>query len=432
MAKRIIMPKLDMTMESGEISNWFVNEGDEVKIGDVLFEVISEKAAIEVESTAKGVVLKIFYSIGDVVKVADTVAIIGKIGEDYSSLLTNESIVQKESSLAEENDNTNTLAINIENNTESIPSTPAAKTLAKKEAVELRDVTPNQQGIIRKKNVEEYLEKRVNNYVKSTPLAKKIALEHGVELSDIATDKSRIYSEDVLEKVKKPMTKAANLTGIRKISANRLTNIWQSVPMVTLTVEVDVSKIMDLCDRLNSKSDSKFNKINMTDVLIKIMGMALVEHPRANVSLIDNMLIEHQEINISLAVALDEGLIVPVIKNVDQKGLQEINGEKRRLIEKAKNGSINKDELTGGCMTISNIGMLGADIFTPILNAPESHILGLGRVNKKPVVVEDEIVIRPMMWLSHTFDHRALDGVPAMKLLATIRDMIEEPYKIIL
>ncbi|MBV1758415.1 MAG: 2-oxo acid dehydrogenase subunit E2, partial [Dethiosulfatibacter sp.] len=235
-----------------------------------------------------------------------------------------------------------------------------------------------------------------------------------------------------LEKVKKTMPKAVNLTGIRKISANKLTSIWQNVTMVTLTVEVDVSKIIELCNRLNSISESRSNQINMTDVLIKIMGMALVEHPKANVSLIDGMLIEHQDINISVAVALDEGLIVPVIKRVDQKGLLEINGEKRRLIEKAKNGSLNKDELTGGCMTISNIGMLGADIFTPILNSPESHILGLGRVNKKPVVVEDEIVIRPMMWLSHTFDHRALDGVPAMKLLASIRDMIEEPYKIIL
>jgi len=263
-------------------------------------------------------------------------------------------------------------------------------------------------------------------------LAKKVAKEYDVNLSDVSFEGSRIYSDDVLSQVNHEVPVATKLQGIQKMSANKLTKVWQNVPMVTLTVEVDVSELITLCERVNVKINEDGVRINMTDVFIKIMSLALVENPKANVSLQDDMLIQHKDINISVAVATDEGLTVPVIKNVNHKGLIEINREKRLLAGKAKNGTLTKEDFKGGRMTISNIGMLGVDVFTPILNAPESHIIGIGRVKKKPVVVNDEIVIRPMMWISHTFDHRALDGVPAMKVLASIRDMIEEPYSIIL
>ncbi len=429
MAKKIIMPKLDMTMEEGEISTWFVKEGDTVKKGDAIFEVLSEKAAIEVESTAKGIILKIIHQEGEVVKVTETVAIVGKSGEDYADLLEDKIIevkmVSDEIAVSE-----TTQAVS--RSTGKVPATPAAKSIAIENNIDLSEVPMNAQGVIRKQQVENHIADLQSNKTKSTALAKKLAEEYDVNLSDVSCEGSRIYSDDVLSLVNQEAPVATKLQGIHKMSANKLTKVWQNVPMVTLTVEVDVSELITLCERVNAKINEDGVRINMTDVFIKIMGLALVDNPKANVSLQEDMLIQHNDVNISVAVATEEGLTVPVIKDVNHKGLIEINREKRLLAGKAKNGTLTKDDFKGGRMTISNIGMLGVDVFTPILNAPESHIIGIGRVKEKPVVVKGEITIRPMMWISHTFDHRALDGVPAMKVLASIRDMIEEPYSIIL
>lgn len=434
MAKVIIMPKLDMTMEEGEISSWLVKEGDEVRKGDPLFEVISEKAVIEVESIVKGTVLKIICAEGQTAAVTSAVAIVGKPGEDISSLLGNEMPTQAIAAV-EENDIADVKTVSNEkrivansNENGKVAATPAAKTLASKENIDLINVETNEQGNIRKQQVKDYLE--TDAKVKSTPLATKIARDNDIDISEIGSDKSRIYSEDVLKHIKPTLDieqKGEKLKGINKITAERLTKVWQTIPMVTDTVEVDISKVQELCERFNSKFADDGTKINITDVLIKIMAAALRKNPKTNVSLQDGYLITNTDINISVAVSIEDGLTVPVLKNVDRMGLAEINKAKKDLAIKAREGRLNPDELVDGSMTISNIGMFGVDIFTPLINMPESSILGIGRINKKPVVVNDEIVIRPMMWLSHTFDHRAFDGVPAMKLLGSIRDMIEDP-----
>lgn len=445
MAKKIIMPKLDMTMEEGEISSWFVKEGDTVKKGEPLFEVLSEKAAIEVESTAKGTVLKILSEAGDVVPVAATVAVIGKAGEDYSEVLGGgaEPVVESAAQSVEEDQTVEEAKVaetikEVSSRVESggkIPSTPAAKTLASEKDVEMSAVKPNEEGVVRKQQVEDHLKiADEGDSRKMTPLARKMAQDLDVDVANIDSDRHRLYSDDIKMAIEgqTPVTAGKKLTGIRKISAQRLTEVWQSTPMVTSTVEVDVTGALELCQRLNEKITEDNVRINITDVLIKIMALALEKNPEANISVIGDDIIEHQSVNISVAVSIEGGLTVPVIRDANKKGFIEINKEKKRLAVLAKSGGLKPDDFKGGCMTISNIGMFGVDIFTPILNMPESSILGVGRIAKKPVVVDDEIVIRPMMWLSHTFDHRALDGVPAMRLLGTIRDMIEEPDLLLL
>lgn len=382
--------------------------------------------------------------------VAEVVAIVGKPGEDYASLLPNHNgdgnVVEDltlDSSTAEDiNLQDSKAGIISGSNNDKIASTPAAKTLARNEDISLNDVESNENGVVRKQQVKDYIESQTEEKIKTTPLAKKIAEEKGIDLKEVQSDKNRIYSEDVnlaieslIEESKSQDSSGGEkLKGIRKISAQRLTETWQQVPMVTASIEVDVTNMLALCERINAKIDSEDVRINMTDALIKFMAMALAKNPDANVALIKDLLYKHDEVNISVAVAIDGGLTVPVIRNVDKKGLIEINKEKRALVKQAKAGTLKAESLSGGSMTISNIGMFGVDVFTPpIINMPESTILGIGRIVKKPVVVQDEIVIRPMMWLSLTFDHRALDGgVPAMTLLGSIRDMIEDTDMMIL
>lgn len=433
MAKKIIMPKLDMTMEEGEISSWLIKEGDQIVKGQPIFEVLSEKANFEIDSTAKGTVLKILYNEGDTVKVANPVAIVGKPGEDYSNLLEQGETNAGTDATSDEVDekapiDTKATSFSSENDGKTA-ATPAAKTLAVSADISLSSVRPNEQGVVRKAQVESYLDSLTKT--KSTPLAKKMAEEYNIDLSTISGDQSRIYSGDVMAHMSEtpvaPIEGEA-LRGIRKLSAKRLTETWQQVPMVTSTVEVDMFEALKMCQTINDRKKESDPKINVTDVLIKVMGVALKKVPEANIALVDGKIYHYTNANVSVAVAIEGGLTVPVIKDADQKGFLQINQEKRLLAQKAKEGTLTKEELSGGCMTISNIGMFGVDIFTPIINTPESTILGVGRINKKPVVIEDDqIVVRPMMWLSLTFDHRALDGVPAMKLLGSIRDMIEAP-----
>ena len=279
--------------------------------------------------------------------------------------------------------------------------------------------------------------------LKASPLARRLAKEHGVDLSLIAGSgpDGRIVRDDVLQAastapeiptVETPALQQAAeviaMDGIRGIIAERMTLSLQTNASVTLHTEVDATAFVELRGMLNDKLQAREVSITYTDLLIKVVANALREHPRLNATLTDAGIHLLQEINIGVAVALEDGLVVPVVRNADKERLSEISGQVKDFAERARNNQLSPGELQGGTFTITNLGNFGIDAFTPIINPPESAILGVGRILKKPVVHNDEIVIRSMLTLSLTFDHRVVDGAPAAQFLQTISDYIQDPY----
>lgn len=201
-----------------------------------------------------------------------------------------------------------------------------------------------------------------------------------------------------------------------------------SIPHVTYVCEVNAEKLILLRNKLNKLMDKKGTKISMTGLIVKIAGTAIAKHPRLNSHLVEDRIEISDEINIGIAVALDEGLVVPVLKNVDRKSIYEVNSALEILITKTRNRKLTPDYFQGGTFTISNLGMYCVETFTPIINPPETAILGIGCTVDKPVVIEGQILVRPIMSLSLSCDHRVIDGVPAAEFLVTIKSLMENPY----
>ncbi|MFQ6044311.1 MAG: dihydrolipoamide acetyltransferase family protein, partial [Candidatus Poribacteria bacterium] len=248
--------------------------------------------------------------------------------------------------------------------------------------------------------------------------------------------------------VEVPTEKVIPLTGVRQIIAERMSQSAHTAAIVTLNTEVDATPLVEMRQRLNEKAESTGVSVSYTDLLVKIVALALRKHPMLNSTLSEDGVHILEQINIGVAIALDEGsqfckghpplekgtggfwgiLIVPVVRDADKKGISEISKEIEEMAQKARDKSLTPESLQGGTFTITNLGMFGVDYFTPIINPPQCAILGVGRIVKKPTVLEDEIVIRSIMGLSLSFDHRIVDGAPAAQFLQTISQLIVEPY----
>lgn len=404
MATEVIMPQLGLTMEEGTIAKWIKQVGDKVAVGDVLVEITTDKLSSEIESEVEGVLLKIVAQEGEDIPVKGLLAIIGAEGEQVGSA-----------------------------------SAPAAK----KEEVQAE--APKAEALPKAASVTE------GGRVKASPLAKKIASELGVDLSTVAGSgpNGRIVQKDVLAAEVKPavVEKAAPevkaapvsapvqpanadvvkpLTNMRKVIAKRMQQSKNTAPHVTITTEVNVDKTIALRSKLNAKNaDVRFS---YTDILVKMCATALRNYPKINASITEDSMILHDKINIGVAVALDDGLIVPVVSNADRKGLKAITKETKDLINKARTNTLSPDEMSGATFTISNLGSYDIDGFTPVINLPEAAILGVGRIVKKPIVNEnDEIVPASMMVLSMSFDHRVVDGAQAAEFLKALKGYLEDP-----
>ncbi|MPM17443.1 Dihydrolipoyllysine-residue acetyltransferase component of pyruvate dehydrogenase complex [bioreactor metagenome] len=404
MATEIIMPQLGLTMEEGTIAKWIKQVGDKVAVGDVLVEITTDKLSSEIESEVEGVLLKIVAQEGEDIPVRGLLAIIGAEGEQVGA---------------------------------------APAPAAKKE--EVQSEAPKAEAQPKAASVTE------GGRVKASPLAKKIASELGVDLSTVAGSgpNGRIVQKDVLAAEVKPavVEKAAPevkaapaaapvqtanadvvkpLTNMRKVIAKRMQQSKNTAPHVTITTEVNVDKTIALRSKLNAKNaDVRFS---YTDILVKMCATALRNYPKINASITEDSMIFHDKINIGVAVALDDGLIVPVVSNADRKGLKAITKETKDLINKARTNTLSPDEMSGATFTISNLGSYDIDGFTPVINLPEAAILGVGRIVKKPIVNEnDEIVPASMMVLSMSFDHRVVDGAQAAEFLKALKGYLEDP-----
>ncbi|MBW1836079.1 MAG: 2-oxo acid dehydrogenase subunit E2 [Deltaproteobacteria bacterium] len=436
MSVNVKMPKLGMTMKEGKLSKWFKGENDSVQEGEELFEVETEKITNKIDSPATGILFQIVIPEGTVVPVGTVLGIIAEPGEQPERIEgiqvgEVEEITPTPSGAPEPAEEEKT------RETQYISATPAAKRLAKELDIDLSQVQgTGPEGRIKEADVTRYHEQGPPG-PKATPLAVEIARQEGLDLSAIAGtgEGGKITKEDVIQAL--AMTRRAEtakpfhlipFTGMRKAIADNMHASLHNTAQLTLFTETDVTESIRFLDlvRQEHKKDETI-RVSMNDIIILATSRALKRFPIMNSTQIGDEILLHDSVRMGIAVALPEGLIVPVLNEADKKGLLQIARESRELARKAREGTLSVDEVTDGTFTITNLSGFGVDGFTPILKPPETGILGVGRVVAKPVVSKGEIVIRSMMVLSLTIDHRVVDGALAAEFLQTVARYLEQP-----
>ncbi|QUH19397.1 dihydrolipoamide acetyltransferase family protein [Alkaliphilus sp. B6464] len=439
MSKLIVMPKLGLTMVEGKVSKWHKKEGDEVKKGDLLFEVETDKITNRVEADQDGILRKVFVQQGGTAPVTGPVAIIAGVDEDISNLLSGDTVKveAKTVDIKEVVEKAKDTVSVTRKEGEYIKATPYAKYLAKEKSIDLLGINgTGEGGRILAKNVVAYADE---NKVKISPTAARMAKEMGVDVTAIHA-KGRVMKEDILSTVgmgeeiaaiEDKVEKVAP-SNMRKVIAKRMLESWTTSPRVTYNMEVDVTSMKEFRDKLKDSFNKAGGKLTYNHILMKIASKALLEIPYLNASFNGEEIEFHHYVNIGLAVDVGEGLMVPNIKNVQDKSLLDIAVETEAIVTATREGTITPDNLSGGTFTISNIGMFGIDSFSPIINKPEVAILGVNRIVEKPVVLDGQIVIRPMMNLSLTADHSLVDGAMAARFLARFKEIVENPYLLLM
>ncbi|WP_209123988.1 dihydrolipoamide acetyltransferase family protein [Alkalihalobacillus sp. BA299] len=445
MAKEIFMPKLSSTMQVGTLLQWFKDEGETVEVGEPLFEIMTDKINIEVEAYEEGTLIKRYFSEDDEVPVNHVIGYIGNENESVPETPPGESGAEA----SEETGNSqpessavllqsNEAASPESDNLEKVRATPAARRMAKEKGISLVQVPgsgPN--GRVHKSDVKVFLIE--NKGPNATPLAKKVAQAEGVELTSVSGTGSngKIYRNDVentlqvSNEIPSASPKRIKMEGIRKIVAKRMLESKTTAPHVTLTSEIDMSEAIKMRKQLLGNIEKKTGyRLSYTEIILKATAYMLKQHPNINASLQGDEIVYHDVVNIGLAVAVDNGLLVPVVKNADQKGLATLTADCKALGKAARENKLKPDEMSGGTFTISNLGMYAVDGFTPVINQPESAILGVGRINEKPVGVNGNIELRPMMSVSLSFDHRIIDGAPAAAFLTDLKSVLEQPFEL--
>ena len=439
MAKVIVMPKLGLTMTEGTVSKWLKHEGDTVKEGEGLFEVETDKLTNTIEASVSGVLLKIVAAEGAEVPCLKPVAVIGEPGEDYAALLGGAAPAEPKAGAAAPAAPAAPAPARAPG--ERVLASPAAKKLAKSLGIDISlDSGTGPKGRITEEDVKNYkpagaapspMPEDSGPKVKASPLAAKVAADIGVELKDIPAH-GRVLAADILAAVQgagtgpapaAPREETVPMNGMRKAIANNMLNSHMTSPTVTFNLGIDMTELKRLREQL--KSDDV--KVSYTDLLVKIVAKALTEFPLLNCSVDGNKIIYKHYVNMGVAVALDNGLVVPNVRDADKKTLSEISAEVKELAAKAREGRLPMDALSGGTFTITNLGMYGIESFSPIINQPEVAILGVNTMEDKVVVVNGEICVRPIMNLSLTADHRVVDGSVAAQFLQRIKKLMENP-----
>ncbi len=435
MSYNVTLPKLGLTMKEGKVSKWFKNEGDSVAKGEELFEVETEKITTKVESSVNGILFQIVVPVGVSIPVGTIIGIIADPGEQPQRI---EGMPIGD---AEQPAATASEQASAEEPTKEklrVPASPAARRLAAELDIDLTMVSGSGPGgRIKESDVKKFHEEGPP-LPKITPLALEIAKQEGLDIRQLTGtgEGGKITKEDVqraLAPESVPMEEAPAgpktiaMQGMRKLIADNMHASLQNAAQLTAFTEVDVTEMVRLRDLFRKEHERDGVKISFNDIIIMATAYALKRHPIVNSTLVGDEIILHDDVHMGIAVALDEGLIVPKLRDADKKTLLQIAREARELAEKARKGTLGIDEVTDGTFTITNVSMLGMDGFTPVLNPPETGILGVGRIIEKPAVFNGEIAIRHMMTLSLTFDHRVVDGAPAMTFLNDLAKYLREP-----
>ena len=363
-------------MTSATVTKWLKGEGDQVTKGEPLLEVETEKINTEMESPASGILARIVAHDGETIEVGSVLAVLAEPGEEVSPQSESAELREPPSRLTREED----------------PSTKSPRR------------------------------------IQIEPGARRLARQLGIKIHTVqgTGPRGRITVEDVERTAKAPSqpeispASGTALTGMRRIIAERMLRSSTETAPLTLTMEVDVTGLQEIREGLRTRN------IRPLHIIIKAVAATLREHAALNAHLKGDQLERSEQVNIGVAVALDDGLIVPVVRNADCKGVAEIAEEVRILSDRASRGILSMEEVTGGTFTVTNLGAFGIDVFTPIINQPEVGILGIGRIIERPAIYKGSIEKRAMMWLSLTFDHRALDGAPAAAFLTGLKTRVED------
>ena len=409
MAEIIRMPKMSDTMEEGIISRWLKKVGDQVNSGDILAEVETDKATMELESYDDGVLLHIGVKNGESVPVNDVIAIIGEKGENIKEILKEEETKEKETKEEETKEKETK-----EEETITIP--------------EINDISKDKR-------------------LKASPLAKKIAEEKGINLTNIkgSGDGGRIIKKDIEENTEIISTQNSTniilpktigkesfdevpISQMRKTISKRLSESKFSSPHFYITMEINMDNCIEGRKKINETSEVK---ISFNDIIIKATAAALRKHPMINSSYLEDKLRTNHHIHIGVAVAVKDGLLVPIIKFADNKSLSHISLEVKNLANRAKNKNLQPSDWEGNTFTISNLGMYGIDEFTAIINPNDSCILAVGGIKNTPIIKNGEIVPGNLMKVTLSCDHRIVDGAMGSAFLQTLKELIEDPIKIL-
>ncbi len=421
----VIMPRLGLTMEEGNIVRWLKAEGEEVVKGETLLEVETDKVVVEVEAPASGTLGKIATFEGETVPVSQVIAYIVAPGEETpkSWPLPKQGVELPSAKPA---------AV-----VGKVRATPVARRTARDRGVDLNLLEgTGEGGMITKEDVLDFLEKKpvVERFttvgrIKASPRARRLAEEKGVDLAQVdgTGPGDRITEKDVLDFA---ATEEELITPnpVRRMTAQRMVQSFTSAPHFYLTVEAVATRLVALRERLLPiVQEKKSVRLTFTDILIVLLAKVLRQHPLANASWEEGKIRIRKAINIGLATAVEQGLIVPVIKNADQKEILQTAQERKDLVGRATRGELSLEELEGGTFTLTNLGMFGVDELGPIINPPQSAILGVGRIAERAVVEDGQVVARPTIRLTLSVDHRVLDGIEGAKFLSDLKAIIEQP-----
>ena len=403
MATKIMMPKLSDTMDEGVILKWLRKEGEKIKQGEILAEIESDKADMELEAYDSGVVRKIVVPEGGKAPIGGLIAIIGDPDEDISSLLSD---VPAPAKAVEK----------------------PAETIGQGKTSEQPTAGPVADG-----------------RTKASPLARRLAGENKIDLTKVngSGPQGRIIKRD-LESVltgkapaaafsSKPIipgtAEIVELSLIRKTIAKRMAESKTTAPHFYETVEVDMDPAITFRDQINNVTELK---LSFTDIVVKATATALMQHPQVNATYLGDKMRQYHYAHIGIAVALDEGLVTPILRNCEQKRLEQINAELRDLADRARTRKLKPEEYTGATFTISNLGMFGIEQFAAIVNPPEGAILAVGTIVEKPVVKSGQIVIGHTMKVTLSSDHRIIDGAVAARFLQALKKILENPASLVL
>ncbi len=448
-AKLVTLPKLGQTVEAGSVERWLKDVGDPVAKGDVLCEITTDKATLEVESFHKGTLLKILAEPGTELPVGAPIAVIGEAGSEIPDDLL--AIGPAPAAPAARAEAATTPAMP----TAEAPTAPPAEKAARHEGGRIF-ASPRARMRAREKGVDlatvagrgpngriieaDVLAAEAAPAVRATPVARRAAEVHGADLAAVrgTGPGGKVTKADVLRHAVPPAPAALGapgeivpLTPMRRIVAERMLHSKQTIPCYYLEMDVDCTELVEVRARLNERAKKQDIKFSFNDFFIKACGGALAAYPQVNSRWADGGLERRTEANVGFAVAIEEGLMVPVVRKADAKSLNQINAEAADLAARARSKRLLPEEYQGGCMTITNLGMFGVKSFIPVVNPGESTIMGQGMIEDRVVCRQGGIQVRKMMTLTLACDHRIIDGAVGAQFLEAIRDMIEAPKQLI-
>lgn len=426
----IFMPKAGMDMKEGVLIRWLKEVGDPVELDEPIMEIETDKITMEAEAPGTGILLEKVVEEGSVVPVLSVLGYIGQPGEKIEpgapKIMNFETEAEEKKAEETKTEETKT------EEKRGVPATPYAKKLAAEQNIDLTQVAPAQKdGIIYAENV------------RATSLARRVAAENQVDLKELSgTGKSgKIVKQDVVDNIAakqnckeekersyRTVESRQVLKGVRKVVGKRMFESYSQVPTVMQSMKVDMTELLEFRKKVN---EDRNEKISLNDFILKATAIAVKEMPHVRTMVDEDELVTYKEANIGFAVAVEEGLYVPVIKNADLLSVGAISRQAKELAEKARNGTIRPDEYSGGTFSVSNMGMFDVYTFNPIINQPESGILGITGIEEVLKLTDGQVTVRKEAVLCMSYDHRVMDGVGAARFKKRVKELIEHPMEIL-